>query len=183
MPARGPQAVRRMGPLCHLLHRSNAAARLFFLRGYVSARFRDSNWLAQTTPTSVFLKFRSYLNYAMPDSDETVVFIPYEEIRTAGLLTERVASTDLQGGRTTLTNRYVEFDVAGDVAELAKAISAERAKPAPAEKHWYGTVSTLYNDFPVRIVAPSFVQVRWAAVPGRKQFLRVLSPLFKSRRL
>ena|SRR5690242_12295982 len=98
MPARGPQAVRRMGPLCHLLHRSNAAARLFFLRGYVSARFRDSNWLAQTTPTSVFLKFRSYLNYAMPDSDETVVFIPYEEIRTAGLLTERVAPTDLQGG-------------------------------------------------------------------------------------
>src|SRR5690348_1275106 len=149
---------------------------LFFLRGYVTARFRDSNWLAQTNPTGVFLKFRSYLNYAMPDSDETVVFIPYEEIRSAGLLTERVATTDPRGGRTTLTNRYVEFDVAGDVSELANAISAERARPAPAEKHWYGTSSTLYNDFPVRVVSPSFVQVQWAAVPGRKQFLRVLSP-------
>lgn len=149
---------------------------LFFLRGYVTARFRDSNWLAQTAPTGVYLKFRSYLNCALPDSDETVVFIPYDEIRSAGLLTERVASTDPQGRRMTLTNRYVEFDVTGDVNELANAISAERARPAPAEKHWYGTSSTLYNDFPVRVVSPSFVQVQWAAVPGRKQFLRVLSP-------
>ena len=149
---------------------------LFFLRGYVTARFRDSNWLAQTAPAGIYLKFHSYLNYAWPDSDETVVFIPYDEIRSAGLLTERVASTDPQGKRMTLTNRYVEFDVAGDVNELANAISAERARPAPVEKHWYGTSSTFYSDFPVRVVSPSFVQVRWAAVPGRKQFLRILRP-------
>jgi len=149
---------------------------LFFLRGYITARFRDSNWLVQTSPTGVFLKFRSYLNNAMPDSDDTVVFVPYQEIRSVGLLTERVAAANLQGQRTTRTNRYVEFDLAVDVTKLANAISAERARPAPSEKHWYGTSRTLYNDFPVRVVSPSLVQVHWGAVPGRKQFVGALRP-------
>lgn len=148
---------------------------LFLFRGYITARFRRSNWLAQTTPTGLFLKFRSYLNHGLPDSDQTIAFIPYQEIRSAGLLTERVASTDPQGHGTTQTNCYVELDFTGNLAELANAISAERAKRAPLVKRWYGTTSTLYNDFPLRVVS-SFVQVRWAAVPGRKEFVKTLKP-------
>jgi len=93
---------------------------LFFLRGYITARFRGSNWLAQTVPTGLFLKFRSYLNHGLPDSNQIVVFIPYQEIRSAGLLTERVASTNPQGQRTTRTNRYVEFDLTGDPHRACK---------------------------------------------------------------
>jgi hypothetical protein len=148
---------------------------LFFLRGYMTARFRHTNWLAQIAPTGVLLQFRSYLNYALPESDETVVFIPYEEIQSAGLLTERVASVDAQG-RATQTVRYVEFDLSADVSPLEKAIAAERAKPAPSEKRWYGTSSTLYNHYPVRIARPSFVQVQWSAAPGRRAFLMALPP-------
>lgn len=54
-------------------------AGLFFFSGYVTARFRASNWLAQISSTGIFVKFRSYLNYALPDSDQTVVFIPYQD--------------------------------------------------------------------------------------------------------
>jgi len=149
---------------------------LFFLRGYVTARFRNSNWLALITPTGLFLKFRSYLNYALPDSDQTVVFIPYQEIQSAGLLTEHMASADAQGHRATQTVRYVELDLSVDLNLLEMALSAERAKPAPREKHWYGTSSTLYSHYPVRVVRPSFVQVQWSATPRRKAFLKALPP-------
>lgn len=149
---------------------------LFFLRGYMTARFRASNWLARVTPAGVFIKFRSYLNYALPDSDKTVVFIPYQEIHSAGLFDERAAAMDPEGHRTTQTIRYVQFDISTDISALADALSAERSKPAPRERHWYGTSSTLYNDYPVRVVPPSFVQVQWGAVPGRGAFLDALRP-------
>jgi hypothetical protein len=149
---------------------------LYVFRGYVTARFRRSNWLAQVDDKGVFLKFRSYLNYALPDTDQTVVFIPFQEIRSARLLTERRASSNTQGSRTTRTSRYIEFDLAVDVAGLRNSLSAERIKPAPSQKRWFLTTSTLYRHFPVRVVSPSFVQVQWSAVPGRSEFMQVLAP-------
>lgn len=82
----------------------------------------------------------------------------------------------MEGRRATQTIGYIEFDVAADVGVLSNAISAERAKRAPGTKHWYGTTSTLYNDYPVRVIEPSFVQVRWGAVPNRNVFLNALRP-------
>ena len=149
---------------------------LFFLRGYITARFRASNWLARVAPAGLFIKFRSYLNYALPDSDKTVVFIPHQEIHSAALFDERAAATDPEGHRTTQTVRYVRFDISTDVSALADALSAERSRPAPRERHWYGTSSTLYNDYPVRVVSPSFVQVPWGVVTGRKAFLDAVRP-------
>lgn len=147
---------------------------LVFLRGYLVARFRGGNWLAGIHSTGVFLKFRSYLNYALPDTDNTVVFIPYPEIRSAALLRERVASADAQGRRGTQTIDYVVLDLAREVTEVENAISAERAKPAPKERHWYGTTATLYSHYPVSTVPPSTIRVQWGVVPSRQAFLRAL---------
>ena len=149
---------------------------LLLLHRNITARFRASNWLAWLTPTGVVVKFRSYLNYSLPDTDEIIVFIPYQEIRSAGLLNERTALTDAAGHRSMQITRYIEIDLSVDVTALATAVATERAKPAPSERHWYGTSSTLYGHYPVRVVAPLFVQVQWSATPGRKAFLDALRP-------
>ena len=149
---------------------------LLFLQRYVTARFGAGNWLARTGADGVSVHFRSYLNDALPATDGTVVFIPYREIRSARLVKERTTFPDAQGRRSTQTLRYVEFDVSSDVSPLTTALAAERARKAPAEKHWYGTSSTLFNDYPVEAAAPSFVRVRWTASPGAAAFLEAIRP-------
>lgn len=149
---------------------------LLFLSRYITARFRATNWLARTGPVGLYIKFRSYLNYPLSDADEIIVFIPYSELRSARLLREHMRSRDAQGHIAARTVRLVELDLAVDVTPLAKAVNTERLRPAPGEKHWYGTTSTLFNDYPVRVAPPSFVQVQWSVTPGWKAFLAALEP-------
>ena len=149
---------------------------LILLSRYITARFRQTNWLARVGATGVFIKFRSYLNYTLPQDSKTVAFIPHSEIRSARLLYDHTKFTDAQGRRATQTIRYVEFDLTADVAALAEAVATERTRPASSEAHWYGTSSTVYRHYPVQVVLPSFVQVQWSAAPGRKAFLEALRP-------
>jgi hypothetical protein len=69
-----------------------AAILLFFdlLRRFITARFRPSNWLVRTNDRGLFIQFRSYLNYHLPADDLTVVFVSYQEIRSARLVREKV---------------------------------------------------------------------------------------------
>jgi hypothetical protein len=149
---------------------------LLTVQRYITARFRASNWLARLNASGVYIQFRSYLNYAPADVDETVVFIGHQEIRMARLVIEHTEFADGEGHRATKTTRFVEFDVAADVAPLAKALSVERARAAPSARHWYGTSSTLYNDYPVQVERPSFVRVRWSATPRASKFLDAMKP-------
>jgi hypothetical protein len=149
---------------------------LLLLQRYVIARFRASNWLARLDASGVYVRFRSYLNYALSDVDETVVFIGYQEIRSARVVIERTTFADAEGHRTTNTTRFVELDVTADVTPLAKALSVERARSAPSEKHWYGTSRTLYDHYPVHVERPSFVRVQWSATPRASTFLDAMKP-------
>lgn len=118
------------------------------------------------------------MNYHLPSEDLTVVFISYGEITSARLVHERVKVPDMEGGRGTETQtlRYVELELAGDVGALAKALQAEVAEKAPKEKRWYGSSSTLYEDHPVRMASPPFLQLRWQVVPRAQTFLEALRP-------
>jgi hypothetical protein len=55
-------------------------------------------------------------------------------------------------------------------------LQAERSEQAPPEKRWYGTSSTLYRDYPVRMIAPKFIRIHWDVVPGAHKFLDALRP-------
>jgi hypothetical protein len=156
-----------------------AAILLIFelLRRFVTARFRPSNWLARTNDEGLFIQFRSYLNYHLPADDLTVVFISYGEIRSARLVKERVTVPDPQGhGTETQYLRYVELELAGDVAPLSEALEAEATENAPKEKRWYGSSSTLYQDHPMHMESTPFFRIRWQATPGAKHFLEALRP-------
>ena len=145
------------------------------LRRFVTARFRPSNWLARTTDEGVFIQFRSYLNYHLPADDLTVLFIAYGEIRSARLIKERVTVPDPQNRRdTTQYLRYIELELAGDVAALNDALEAEAAENAPKEKRWCGSSSTLYQDHPMRMQSAPFFRIHWQATPGAHKFLEAL---------
>jgi hypothetical protein len=143
---------------------------------FITARFRPSNWLVRMSDMGIFIQFRSYLNYHLPAEDLTVVFIAYGEIRSARMVRERVTVPDNEGGSSTQTLRYVELELAGDTAPRTKELSAEAAERAPKEKRWYGSSSTLYQDHPVRMQSPPFLQVRWTVIPGAQNFLEALRP-------
>jgi hypothetical protein len=144
----------------------------------VTARFHPSNWLVRMNETGIYVQYRSYLNYQLPTDDPSVVFVSLGEIASARLVKERVATPDpaKPGGTQTQYLRYVELELSGETAPLAKALQAERAEQAPLEKRWYGTSSTLYRDYPLTMTAPTFLRIRWDVVPGAHKFLNALRP-------
>jgi hypothetical protein len=144
----------------------------------VTARFHPSNWLVRMNETGIYVQYRSYLNYRLPADDPSVVFVSFGEISSARLVKERVETADpaKPGGTQTQYLRYVELELSGDTAPLAKALQDERAEQAPLEKRWYGTSSTLYRDYPLTMTAPTFLRIRWDVVPGAHKFLDALCP-------
>ena len=157
-------------------------AGVFFLflaltQRFVTARFRSSNWLVRMNDAGLYVQFRSYLNYHLPADDLTVTFLGYQEIRSARLVRERIRVTDTDGNPTTQTCRYVELELSpGQTAALEKALQHEIAERAPREKRWYGSTTTLYEDYPVRMTAPPFLRIRWQATPNAQKFLEALRP-------
>jgi len=153
-------------------------------RRLIIARFRSTNWLVRMNDDGVFIKFRSYLNYHLPAEDPSVVFIPYREILSARRVLERSKVASFSGEVSTQTHHLVEFELAGDPKPLTKALAEEFARRAPQEKHWYGSGSTLYKHFPVHMVSPAFLQIKWNVVPrtplfldGLRQYTTIAAPI------
>ena len=149
---------------------------LLLTQRFITARFRTSNWLVRMNDEGAFIQFRSYLNYHLPPEDLTVVFLSFGEVRSARIVRERMKVYSSQEGTSTQTFRHVELELAGDTAPLEKALEIEATEKAPAEKRWYGSSSTLYQDHPLRMKSPPFLQIRWLAVPSAQKFLDMLRP-------
>ena len=143
----------------------------------VTARFHPSNWLVRMNDTGIYVQYRSYLNYQLPD-DPSVVLLSLGEIASARLIKERVDTPDSVKPHASQTQymHYVELELSGDTAPLAEALQRERGEQAPLEKHWYGSSSTLYQDYPVTLIAPTFVRIHWDVVPGAHNLLETLRP-------
>ena len=151
---------------------------LFLFRRIVTARFHASNWLVRMTNTGLYIQYRSYLNYQMSSDVPSVVFLEFGEIASARLIKERVQTPDPAKPGCTQTQflRYIELELSGASDTLAQALDAERAQRAPMEKHWYGSSSTEYRDYPVRMTEPGFLRIHWDVVPGTRKFLTAMRP-------
>jgi len=132
----------------------------------------------RTNETGLYVQYRSYLNYELPADDPSVVFVSYGEIASARLVRERVETPDPARQNTTQTQylRYIELELPGDTAVLAEALNSEQLEQAPVEKHWYGSSSTLYRDYPVTMATSPFLRIHWNILPRAKKFLEVLRP-------
>lgn len=144
----------------------------------VTARFHPSNWLVRMNDTGIYIQYRSYLNYQLSADDPSVAFVSFGEIASARLVKEKVTTPDSMkpGASQTQYLRYVELELSGDTAPLADALQAEHGESAPLEKHWYGTSSTLYQDYPVTLTTPTSLRIHWDVVPGAHSFLAALRP-------
>src|SRR5689334_7530610 len=63
--------VIHFGSTGHLLGCYIAAvliASLVLMRRFITARFRPSNWLVRLTSDGLYIQFRSYLNYHLPEA-------------------------------------------------------------------------------------------------------------------
>lgn len=144
---------------------------LLLMHRFVTARFHPSNWLARASDDGLFLHFRSYLNDHLSPDDPTVVFLAYQDIRSARLVRERLHTLDSEGAKSTQTRRLIELELAVDPAPLANALATECARPAAWEKRWYGKSATLYKDYPALMQSPPFLRVEWRVVPCASAFL------------
>lgn len=146
------------------------------MRRRLFARLKPSNWLLRMSDAGLYIQFRSFLNYHFPKEDQTVVLIPYHEIRSARLVRERRDIPDsFRRGSSIHFRRLVEFELAGDTAELSEALRIERSRPIPREPRWYGSGGHRYNDYPVRLANPACLELEWSVVPSAKRFLQAMS--------
>jgi hypothetical protein len=153
-------------------------ALLFLLRGYIIPRFHPSNWLVRTGDEGLFIHFRSYLNDQMAAEDSTVIFLPYQEIGSGRRVRENMKTRDMEGAVVTQIRRYVELELAIDPAPLLTALREESSRPGPKQKRWYGSSSTVYRDYPVRMEVPPFLRIEWRAVPRPAVFLDAVRSRF-----
>ena len=154
-----------------------AAACLLLMRRFLVARFLDSNWLVRADTNGVYVHFRSYLNYHFPADDWTAAFIPYREIRSARPVRERRELPQLwRSGRdvSVQMRQLVELELLCDTAPLATALTAERQRPAPSERRWFGKTSVKFQHEAVSLPEPSCLRLVWECVPSAESFLAVL---------
>ena len=152
---------------------------LLIFQKLVTARFQASNWLVRMTDQGLFIKFRSYLNCHFSDQDVAVVFLPYSEIRSARLVTERRELPDRSGANrpeiSTRTRRLVEFELAGDSKQLVTALASERERLFAKSVIGAGRISTRYRHVPVRLTSPASLQIEWGVVPNAQTLLDALT--------
>jgi len=139
----------------------------------ILARFRPSNWLLRLNDDRMLIKFRSYLNDRFPQSDLTVVLLPFSELRSAKLVRERQELKDYRAhaGTTTKRRKYVELSVSGDCRQLAEELAKERERVVKGK----AIASARYEDFPVRVTESNQIQIDWAVVPRAQTLLDALS--------
>lgn len=149
---------------------------LLVVQRFVTARFHPQNWLVRKGDEGLYIHFRSYLNERLSPDDPTVLFLAYSEFRSARLVSEHLTVPDSSGQNRTETQilRWIELELTTDPAPIAAALDAEGSRSGATEKHWYGSSTTLYRDYPAQMQTPPFLRLRWAVVPGAGAFLDAL---------
>ena len=147
---------------------------LLLARRFLVARFRDSNWLVRADENGLYVQFRSYLNYHFSPNDQSVVFIPYRDIRVARAVRERRELPELSRNDRTVsiqTLQLVELELTCDTTSFRAALEAEGARPAPREATWYGTTGVKFQHYPVALDDASQLRLTWECVPSVRVFL------------
>ena len=148
------------------------------LRDLVLARLRPTNWLVRVADDGLYVKFRSYLNYQMSAQDWTVLFVPFRTIRSARILreTQEVPNVGERSGTTRRRRVLVDIDLREDAPEIADALATERGREGPRVRRWYGTSSSRWRHYPVRMPSPRRLEIEWGGVaPSAASLLSVLA--------
>jgi hypothetical protein len=158
---------------------------------------RPTGWLMRVSGDRILIKFRSFMNDHFPTDEIQIVEIDRCEVAWVGqaeieyvndrlgdrsgkidiALAENVQWNDHTNSMWKRDERlYLEIGLAsGDTTQLAELLRIERNHPAAGRRF-----KTKTGDYPVLVVAPDFIQVRWlggsgSITPGLKTALEFFS--------
>lgn len=150
---------------------------IFVWFGWRSLRgsLRSESWLVLSAFDGLYVRFRSHLNFDLPQEDPTIVFIPNEDVASVRARRVKMKRTaEVEGESAPLGGeKYVEIRVEGesDLVELEEALTAERKKRGDG-KGGGGTVSLHY---PVRVLPGGVIEFDWSGIqPGLRRAVKLL---------
>ena len=151
----------------------------FFAYAGFRAALAPANWLLRCNASGIWLKYRSYLNWRLPQEDTQVVAFDYSEVAWMRSVKER-RTVPLLGGRNRSQIQVLHFLEFGlvdpDTSALDARLQAElQVKPE-------NIMITL--TYPVEVVSPGIVRVQWngmslwlsRAPAGAGRHVRVVGP-------
>ena len=101
---------------------------LFCLANY-RARTRPANWLVKAYPDRMLVKFRSYLNDHFPETDLSILEIPYSEIEWARKTCEKLITPSCETDERNRLQYLTFLDLklkTEDLSQLQEALQIER---------------------------------------------------------
>lgn len=105
-------------------------------------RGRRDNWALAIDPSGVWLNLRD-CEYHRAERGETIVHIPYHEIRSVRRTIERYTLPDQKNDSTKHREDYLEIQLARPEApRIAERVAAEQRREAPPRKSFGGLVTT-----------------------------------------
>jgi hypothetical protein len=136
---------------------------------------KKTNWLIRYTTDGLYVKFRSYQNYRIPDDTSSVVFIPNNEIDRIRIVDEKLRVPNSEYGAAQINDKFLDLVLHNVSLEaLEKALQQERRIMPPAR---FG-VSSRSEDFPVRVIEPDTVRIKWQAKPNVKKAAATFEKMF-----
>ena len=154
---------------------------IFASVGWRSVRgtFRADSWLVMAAYDGLYVRFRSHLNFKLPDQDPVIVFIPNVEVGSLRVRRVKMKKTaEVDGESAPLGGeKYLEIRLfhAEQLAELEAALAEERQMRGDGK----GGSGSIARHYPVRVLADGIVEVDWAGIyPGLNDTVKLLGQTY-----
>jgi len=117
------------------------------------------NWLLAIAPEGIYIKFRSYLNTALPETDKQVIALQFSDIQSVQIV-KQTLSCPSSGGKTTTTfMTFLDIHLQNcDISILSEQLCYERS--VWNENSAFGG-RTKTHDYPVSTVKPNIIRLEW----------------------
>ncbi len=141
------------------------------------ASLKDTNWLMRYDGARLFIKYRSYLNYHLPEEDPVVAEIGISEIKWIRAFREkRLIPGSQRGKRTVESWTYLDIRLNHeDTEEFREYLKKERQRWPETT----GVSKSRRGHYPVRLVENDLIRIDWKShqtsiTPNVKKTLKIL---------
>ena len=131
-----------------------------------------TNWVLAIGLSSVYVKFRSYLNCDLPENDKQIASFPCSEIASINITKQRIISYGSGNSTRTSFHTFLDINFARtDLTPLKMQIKEERQKRIKTK---HGSLKR--NHYPVSVVDQDTLRIEWRSptdivVPGIKKVI------------
>lgn len=139
------------------------------------AALQPTNWVLRVDDRGLFLKFRSYLNYAFDSDEPDVLFVPRAAVAWLRANRQNVSRTDSDGAVSKVRQHYLDIALA-DGTDLEPIKAQLRTERSLWKRDRFGR--SRHGHYPVSVARGGRLRVAW-----RAEGTNVRPPLAKALRL